>query len=305
MTSFGSFQTFCTDVPSYPWCNLYFAQLAKADSTLLVNVTTAGVGVRPTCSIPHIGDGHLGNIANMIACFVSMLAMGALIFAANRRKAAVGRVELNMLFGMYLFSLPLQLLTTGSVLTQNSIPIIVLTAIHAGVIAAVFWMLLGNAIVATQVVEDGTPAAIVPLSTISFLFFAATTYVSLDTAFGLTTVFQSHPPEEIRGVAMFILTSIFPAATVLVYFAVMAYVVVHTLKEVKPLVWYGLSFVLFILSQLAFFLLSGVLCRASNAIVDASFIATILETCSLVVLFFAWRSITEDSWDEGWYTAKP
>ena len=53
------------------------------------------------------------------------------------------------------------MLTTGSVLTQNSVPIIVLTALHAGVIAAVFWMLLGNAIVATQVVEDGTPAAIV------------------------------------------------------------------------------------------------------------------------------------------------
>jgi hypothetical protein len=230
--------------------------------------------------------------------------MGALIFVANRRKAAVGRVELNMLFGLYLFSLPLQLLTTGSVLTQNSVPIVVLTALHAGVIAAVFWMLLGNAIVATQVVEDGTPAAIVPLSIIGFLFFAATTYVSLDTAFGLTTVFQSNPPAEMRGVAMFILTSIWPAATVLVYFAIMSYVVVHTLKEVKPLLWYGASFVLFVLSQLAFFLLSGVLCRASNSVVDGSFIATVLETCSLVVLFFAWRSITEESWDEGWYNAK-
>jgi len=210
-----------------------------------------------------------------------------------------------MLFGLYLFSLPLQLLTTGSVLQQDSIPLVVLTAVHAGVIVAVFWMLLGNAIVATQVVEDGTPAAVVPLSILSVLFFAGATYIALDTAFGLTTVFQSHPPQELRGVAMFILTSIWPAATVLVYFAIMSYVIVHTLKEVKPLLWYGLSFGLFVLSQLAFFLLSGVLCRASNAVVDASFIATILETASLVALFFAWRSITEESWDEGWYNAKP
>jgi hypothetical protein len=38
---------------------------------------------------------------------------------------------------------------------------VVLTAIHAGIIAALFWALIANALVATQVVEDGTPSSLV------------------------------------------------------------------------------------------------------------------------------------------------
>jgi hypothetical protein len=37
----------------------------------------------------------------------------------------------------------------------------VLTAIHAGLVAALFWALLANGIVATQVVEDGTPSSLI------------------------------------------------------------------------------------------------------------------------------------------------
>lgn len=61
---------------------------------------------------------------------------------------------------LYLISLPLQLLTTGSLLQQGSTPLVVLTAIHAGVVVALFWALLANAIVATQVVEDGSVASL-------------------------------------------------------------------------------------------------------------------------------------------------
>lgn len=62
---------------------------------------------------------------------------------------------------LYLISLPLQLLTTGSLLQQGSTPLVVLTAIHVGVVVALFWALLANAIVATQVVEDGSFASLV------------------------------------------------------------------------------------------------------------------------------------------------
>jgi len=62
---------------------------------------------------------------------------------------------------LYLFTLPLQLLTTGSLLEQGSTALIALTAVHAGAVAALFWALLANAIVATQVVEDGTLASLV------------------------------------------------------------------------------------------------------------------------------------------------
>lgn len=62
---------------------------------------------------------------------------------------------------LYLFTLPLQLITTGSLLEQGSTALIALTAVHAGAVVALFWALLANAIVATQVVEDGTLASLV------------------------------------------------------------------------------------------------------------------------------------------------
>jgi len=66
--------------------------------------------------------------------------------------------------------------------------------------------------------------------------------------------------------------------------------------------WYFvLSAVLFVLSQLDYFLLSKVICRGAKGKVDGSFVATILETASVGVLYLAWRSITEESWDEEYY----
>lgn len=62
---------------------------------------------------------------------------------------------------MYFISLPFQLLTTGAVLQQGSLALVVLTALHAGIIVGLFWALLGNAIVSTQVVEDGTLSSLI------------------------------------------------------------------------------------------------------------------------------------------------
>ncbi|KAG5352780.1 hypothetical protein C0989_000442 [Termitomyces sp. Mn162] len=81
----------------------------------------------------------------------------------------------------------------------------------------------------------------------------------------------------------------------------MAYIVLRVLREYRPMAYYALAAFLFVLSQLAWFLLGRVLCTASNQRIDGSFLATILETAAIGVLFLAWRSITEDSWDDDAY----
>ncbi len=75
--------------------------------------------------------------------------------------ASIGRTELEIFLGLYLLTLPLQLVTTGAFLHQGSTALVVLTAIHAGAVAATFWALLGNAIVSTQLVEDGTLSSLI------------------------------------------------------------------------------------------------------------------------------------------------
>jgi hypothetical protein len=75
--------------------------------------------------------------------------------------------------------------------------------------------------------------------------------------------------------------------------------------------FYILAATLFVLSQLDYFLLNKVreidqvfrddrsldvlqvICKGANAKVDGSFVATVLETSAVVVLYLAWRSITE------------
>lgn len=62
---------------------------------------------------------------------------------------------------LYLISLPLQLVTTGALLEQGSTGLTAVTAVHAAVVATLFWSLLANGLIATQIVEDGTLSSLI------------------------------------------------------------------------------------------------------------------------------------------------
>ncbi|TDL21932.1 hypothetical protein BD410DRAFT_274438 [Rickenella mellea] len=304
MTRFGDFQALCHQTPSYPWCNLFYRQLLKHSPTTLTglsaNPKSAPVGVNPECGALRVNnDGSLGNIANIIVCGLGFFFVIALVFWSNRRRAAVGRDELKVFLIMYLFTLPLQLITTGSLLEQGSTALVVLTAIHAGAVAATFWALLANGLVATQIVEDGTLSSLIPFLIFIVAFFAATLYIALDVGLTITKTFgPSNPPASLHSIPLFVLTSIWPGFAALVYFLIMAYIVLGVLRERKPMGYYLLAGVLFVLSQLDYFLLNKIICKGTKASVDGSFIATILETAAVGALYLGWRSITEESWDD-------
>lgn len=159
--------------------------------------------------------------------------------STQRTPPSPGRSEFRLFLFLYLISLPFQLLTTGAVLQQGSTTLVVLTAIHAGIVAALFWTLLGNAIVSTQVVEDGTLSSLIvrlshitprraipsfcdrlnfspqlqPLCVFTLAFLGVTTYISLDVALTITTTFgPSEPPSALHSIPLFVLTSIWPGA---------------------------------------------------------------------------------------------
>jgi len=179
---------------------------------------------------------------------------------------------------------------------------VALTAIHAGVVVALFWTLLGNAIVSTQVVEDGTLSSLIPLCVFTVAFFGVTTYISLDVALSITSTFgPSDPPSALHSIPLFVLTSIWPGAAAILFFVMMSWIVLFVLREIRPMWFYILAATLFVLSQLDYFLLNKVICKGTNAKLDGSFIATVLETASVAVLYLAWRSITEESWDDNVY----
>ena len=76
------------------------------------------LGVRPTCSIPHVGNGHLGNIALIVVAGLSVFVVTGLAVLAARRSAAVARTEMAVFFALYAVTCLLQLLDAGSILDQ-------------------------------------------------------------------------------------------------------------------------------------------------------------------------------------------
>lgn len=124
-----------------------------------------------------------------------------------------GRQEMKVFIATYWATLPLQLLTAGSLLDQGGTAIVVMTAIQEGLLASLFWgkrrpltpphallhdtdnrflsaALLACGIVSTQVVEDGTIASLLPLWILYVATFALTFCTSLDTGLGITNIFK-------------------------------------------------------------------------------------------------------------------
>lgn len=311
MSRIGDFGALCRNTPSYTWCNLFYRQLLDKPNLRDIlqgssaNQQSAPVGIDPKCGILRVGSqGSLGNVANIVVCALSMVFVIGLILMTERRKAAVGRVELRNMLVLYFVTLPFQLITNGSLLEQGSTPLVVLTGIHAALVATLFWALLVNALVSTQVVEDGSMSAIVPFAIFSVAIFAGTLYICLDVALGITQTFgPSSNSSELRSIPLFVVTSVWPALTAFVYFSIMVYIILFILREGRPVLFYVLAAVVFVMSQLAWFLLGKAICTGANARVDGSFVATILETAAVGFLFLGWKSITEGVWDDddGYY----
>jgi ABC-type uncharacterized transport system permease subunit len=112
------------------------------------------------------------------------------------------------------------------------------------------------AFLSLQVVEDGTIASVAvrtipsslrkhsltrsgqPMLAVLVILFVGSTYIFLDTAFTLTTYFQSDNPAALHSAWLFVLTIIWPAVAAAFYFAVQLGVVVRVLREKKPLCEY-------------------------------------------------------------------
>lgn len=130
---------------------------SKEDLLIRTLINQAGVGVGEECVVRRMnsipGDSQLGDIAQIVLASLSTLFILFLIYLTSRRRAAVGRSELRIFFTLYLISLPLGLVSRGGFLVQGGTGLAVVTALEMGVWAGMGWVLLGNGIVATQVVE--------------------------------------------------------------------------------------------------------------------------------------------------------
>lgn len=94
------------------------------------------------------------------SCRYVCLSYHSYFFSQESHVNYSGRVEFRALLVTYLVSLILQLVTAGALLEQGTQAIGALTAIHAGIVASLFWVVLWNAFTTTQLLDDGRPASL-------------------------------------------------------------------------------------------------------------------------------------------------
>lgn len=109
------------------------------------------------------------------------------------------------------------------------------TAVHLAAIAATIWILLLNAVVGFQLLDDGTPVSVGLLVASGAILFIGTGYIALDTGFRWTGHFDPSLNGNNRNIGLYVLYLLFPLVCLVVFFALEALLVLRILGELRPL----------------------------------------------------------------------
>jgi len=243
-------------------------------------ISYAGVGVNSACYISrmHITGGEpgsVGNVANIALCGVSVLIALALAVMAGRRAAAVGRVEMRVLFLMYALVQGAQLVDTGAILRMGSLALTWVSAVHLGLVVGLYvppcyfaclprsWLIrrdrqllgvtMGRISLSTSrgrrnaTFHHRAPSSsrlwvyklisrAQPMLLIGFVLTVGSGYIFADIGLGISgDFFASKNPAQLRSIWAFVLSIIWPAAAAAIYFVIQMAVIVRVLREKKPL----------------------------------------------------------------------
>lgn len=281
MSQFGEFSDFCRD-STIPVCNLFINGInAPAKSCYLVGFTAGG--------------NQVGNLGVVVLAGIAIIASIVLLLMAEKKAAAVGRREMQILLLGYILVSFAEIFTVGEFLTSQS-TLKWFTGIHIGAITATFWVLLLNAIVGYQLLDDGTALSILLVGGSMVAVFLGTGYIAMDTAREWTDTFVTLESEGYRNYALYILYLLFPIISVAAYFTLESVLVLRVLGEKRPMILLCGAVLLFVIGQVFDFAISVHICNATSGKIDGSLFQTLFTLLSVVTLWYFWSSITEDVW---------
>jgi len=192
------------------------------------------------------------------------------------------------------------------------------SAIHIGAIAATCWILLINAIVGYQLMDDGTPLSNGLTAGSGLVVFVAVAYVAVDTGFNYSDSFELDN-DNLRHYALYVLYLLFPLLLIVAFIILESVLVLGVLRETRPMgmtppllpplshpsptsltgtVLLSISALLFIIGQIFNFVISVHLCNATSGKIDGAMFETLFVLLAVITLWFFWSSITEDEWPE-------
>lgn len=171
------------------------------------------------------------------------------------------------------------------------------SAAHIAAIVATTWILLMNAAVGFQLLDDGTAVSLVLILGSALAFFIGTGYIALDTAFEWTGFWSStlEGPDH-RSYALYTLYQLAPLVFLVVFFILETILVLRVLGEVRPMIYLVAAGLLFAIGQVFQYVISVHICNPTNGAINGAFFSTLFTFLSVVSVWVFWSSITEDDW---------
>ncbi|KAF4126317.1 Chitin synthase III catalytic subunit [Geosmithia morbida] len=224
---------------------------------------------------------HLGNLGSILLCAVAITVSVILLLRSEKKKAAVGRREMQLfLIGYMLVSL-CEIFSVGEFPLDRDVRN-AFTAIHIGAVTATTWVLMVNAVVGYQLIDDGTPLSVGLVLGSAAALFVGTGYIALDTGFDFTGYWASSydgPPN--RHVALYVLYQLMPLVFLVAYYALESVLVIRVLGETRPMIYLTAAAVLFAVGQVFNYAVSRYICDGTSGKIDGALFETLFTLLSV------------------------
>lgn len=245
----------------------------------------------------HLGnDRYLANLGSVLVAGIAIILTLGMLWRTERKAAAVGRREIQLfLIGYIVVSL-------CEIFSQGHFPLDSdvrkgFSAANIAAITATCWILLCNAFVGFQLLDDGTVVSLALIVGSALAFFVGTGYIALDTAFSWTGYWDStlDDPNH-RSYALYTLYQLAPLVFLFFFFVLETILVLRILGEVRPMIYLVAAGLLFAIGQIFQYVISVHICNPTNGAINGAFFSTLFTLLSVIAIWIFWSSITEDDW---------
>ncbi|KAF4507242.1 hypothetical protein G6O67_005904 [Ophiocordyceps sinensis] len=292
-TDFGKFDDFCRDA-TLPVCNL-FSPNHDQD------------GLWRGCQLTGIplNDGrHLGNLGSILLCGVAIAVAALLLLKSEKKRAAVGRREMQLFLAGYIIMSICEIFSVGVFPLNRSVRI-AFSAIHLGMIIATTWILMLNAVVGYQLIDDGTPMSMGLMVASAAALLVGTGYIALDTGYKWTGYWDSSYDLPNRHVSLYVLYQLAPLIFLVAFYVLESILVLRVLGEARPMLYLTGAALVFAIGQIFNYAISRYICEGTSGRIDGALFQTLFTLLSVVLVWAFWSSITEDDWPMQMTSAYP
>ncbi|KAF4948323.1 hypothetical protein FGADI_9795 [Fusarium gaditjirri] len=284
-TEFGNFHDFCRD-STLPVCNLLSENHDQ----------NGNWGGCELTGISLSGGRHLGNLGSILLAGAAIVTAVFLLLRSEKKRAAVGRREMQMFLIGYIIISICEIFSVGEFPLNSSVRI-AFSAIHIGMIIATCWILMLNAVVGYQIIDDGTPLSMALIAISALLLLIGTGYIALDTGFSWTGYWDgSYEAPRNRNIALYVLYQLVPLILLVAFLVLEAILVIRILGETRPMVYLAAAAILFAIGQVFNYAISKYICDGTSGKIDGALFQTLFTLLSVIMVWVFWSSITEDDW---------